>query len=773
LEDRASVSGAIEAWLPAAMEGDAKAQNYMGQLLERAEGNSQDYDMARLWYERAAKQGLSEAMFNLARMYEHGHGVEKDKGQSDYWYRRAYGFDDEFAANVILVDSREFEALKAKTAEQSSTIQSLNKEIVQLKTQISALEKDVSLRQSKLDQAINRSNKLEAELAVSRSALADTIERNKTPIIDVDRSIQDLEKAKKQLAENEAELEQKLKQFEIERKTLVSLAAQDNAATTKLSNEIHELQSQLEQQKKLNASLKLSYDIASEGQSTARMELAAQRKELNEFLSRLQLKEQALADLEYDLISREKSLNNSQEQLQLSAQKSLDTERNKLKSERQLLETERKIVAQKVALYTEKFNELKSLSQKTEQERKKLDQSDSELKTRLAIVIEREKKLAQAGSTAVSAKMANLPKLEAQIKKDRHSIDNLKSSLDLKSFTLNEREEALLEQFSKLEKDMAQLKIKEAQVKQREQETEATRIAAAAALEELNKVKEQLSLLSSTGIKGQRSIVQQDVSKPIDRPEYRVNFGNYHALLIGNQHYESPDWPDLDTSLNDVRKISSILRNKYGFETTVLEDAPRFEILQAISELGSTLGPNDNLLIYFAGHGQYIDKITTGYWEPVDSIPYKTINSISVQNINAQLRLTEARKVLVVSDSCYSGAFTRAPVAILSENVDHAMRERYLRQIAEKRSRNVMTAGGLKPVADGLGNGHSLFASALISTLSSNDDIVLGRDLFSDVRDIVTVTASKHNWDQEPEYDEIVHSGHEGGDFVFVPANNG
>ncbi|MEL6244702.1 MAG: peptidase C14, partial [Pseudomonadota bacterium] len=58
---------------------------------------------------------------------------------------------------------------------------------------------------------------------------------------------------------------------------------------------------------------------------------------------------------------------------------------------------------------------------------------------------------------------------------------------------------------------------------------------------------------------------------------------------------------------------------------------------------------------------------------------------------------------------------------------------------------------------------------AFISALVDNDDVALGRDVFSRVRDVVTVSATAMNWEQEPEYDEIVHSGHEGGDFIFVP----
>ncbi|MCG8442839.1 MAG: caspase family protein, partial [Caulobacterales bacterium] len=81
-----------------------------------------------------------------------------------------------------------------------------------------------------------------------------------------------------------------------------------------------------------------------------------------------------------------------------------------------------------------------------------------------------------------------------------------------------------------------------------------------------------------------------------------IEFGDYHALLIGNQNYQHLN--PLRTPHNDVNEIARILRERYGFQTTVLLDATRVETLTAINELRATLNQNDNLLIYYAGHGE-------------------------------------------------------------------------------------------------------------------------------------------------------------------------
>ncbi len=75
-----------------------------------------------------------------------------------------------------------------------------------------------------------------------------------------------------------------------------------------------------------------------------------------------------------------------------------------------------------------------------------------------------------------------------------------------------------------------------------------------------------------------------------------------------------------------------------------------------------------------------------------------------------------------------------------------------------------MVSGGLEPVADTGGGGHSPFANAFIRALKENSDFVLdGSQLFNKVRRPVMVAA-----DQTPQYSDVKNAGHEGGDFLFV-----
>ena len=85
-----------------------------------------------------------------------------------------------------------------------------------------------------------------------------------------------------------------------------------------------------------------------------------------------------------------------------------------------------------------------------------------------------------------------------------------------------------------------------------------------------------------------------------------------------------------------------------------------------------------------------------------------------------------------------------------------------------KKSRSVITAGGLEPVVDGGGkNGHSVFTSALLTGLQNNDGQMSATDLFKKVKPTVIGNSA-----QTPAYSDIRKSGHEGGEFQFIKAKN-
>ena len=245
----------------------------------------------------------------------------------------------------------------------------------------------------------------------------------------------------------------------------------------------------------------------------------------------------------------------------------------------------------------------------------------------------------------------------------------------------------------------------------------------------------------------------------------QINFGNYHALVIGIDHYKY--LPQLRNADNDAKGVAELLKDKYHFNVVSLMDATRSDIISALDDIRMNLTAEDNLLIYYAGHGFLDNAADEGYWLPLDAKEDSTLNWISNGTITAAIKAMEAKHVIIVADSCYSGKLIRSIRSPFSRRVSVRKKRSYYETIAAKRSRTVMCSGGLEPVEDGdILSRHSVFASAFMDVLTNNNGVMDGTQLFSKLRRPVVLNA-----DQTPEYSDIRKAGHDGGDFLFVPHN--
>ncbi len=245
-----------------------------------------------------------------------------------------------------------------------------------------------------------------------------------------------------------------------------------------------------------------------------------------------------------------------------------------------------------------------------------------------------------------------------------------------------------------------------------------------------------------------------------------VDFGRYFALVIGNNKYDN--FPDLKTAVNDAEEVGNVLKSKYGVETTVLKNADRYTILSAINKLKSQITEKDNLLIYYAGHGQIDKKTQQGYWLPIDAEKNNTANWIPNSGISDLLNTISAKHVLVVADSCYSGSMSNTTTTRLNNKVKAKHVNKWLKAMAKTRSRTVLTSGGLEPVLDTGSNGHSVFANAFIRELKESKGIIDAYQIYLNINQQVSARAMKFGFNQVPDYAPIKHAGHGGGEFLLV-----
>jgi hypothetical protein len=233
----------------------------------------------------------------------------------------------------------------------------------------------------------------------------------------------------------------------------------------------------------------------------------------------------------------------------------------------------------------------------------------------------------------------------------------------------------------------------------------------------------------------------------------------YYALVIGNNNYQYLE--KLDAAENDAVVISDVLEKKYGFEVDLLLNADYDQTVNSLFKITDKLKRNDNLLIYYAGHGELDKAENRGYWLPVDASYEMRSKWISNQRIVDRIKATKAKHVLLVADSCFSGTLMRSGSNL---DKDESIDEKYIKRLKNKKTRLVITSGGNEPVVDSVGGDHSLFALKFIDTLKNNNTVINSQILFENVRRYVVANA-----DQTPERAMVHKTGHDGGDFLFFP----
>ncbi len=101
-----------------------------------------------------------------------------------------------------------------------------------------------------------------------------------------------------------------------------------------------------------------------------------------------------------------------------------------------------------------------------------------------------------------------------------------------------------------------------------------------------------------------------------------VKEGRNFALLIGCQNYDDNTIPSLDNPIADAIKLKLILKNNYNFSETniiTLFNPEQSDFKKQFLELNEEILPEDNLVIFYAGHGIWVEKEKKGYWMLTDA----------------------------------------------------------------------------------------------------------------------------------------------------------
>jgi len=241
-----------------------------------------------------------------------------------------------------------------------------------------------------------------------------------------------------------------------------------------------------------------------------------------------------------------------------------------------------------------------------------------------------------------------------------------------------------------------------------------------------------------------------------------VEVGDYYGLIIGIDNY-SGEWPKLRNAVNDAMVVSQVLNDKYSFtqiKTLLNEEATRANILKEFEWLMNTVRENDNILIYYSGHGDYNEAMDKGFWVPVDATVKSISRYISNEDIKSFLGGINSKHTLLVTDACFSGDIFRGKTM----TIPYENSTKYYQKVYSLNSRKALTSGGVEPVMDKGRDGHSVFAYYFLKALNDNPDKYFDAgQIYSSLKIPVV-----NNSYQEPAYSPIRNAGDEGGQFIFI-----
>ena len=176
---------------------------------------------------------------------------------------------------------------------------------------------------------------------------------------------------------------------------------------------------------------------------------------------------------------------------------------------------------------------------------------------------------------------------------------------------------------------------------------------------------------------------------------YEFISAKYYALIIAVQDYDDNAINDLSEPIKDAKKLRNVLINNYTFEEiniNLLENPTKSEIIGVLHKMRSYIKENDNLLIFYAGHGYWDEGMNTGYWLPSDSEKGNPVNYLSNSTLTGYLSAIKTKHTLLIADACFSGGIFKTRKAFNTDQVTE--------RLYQMPSRKAMTSGTLKEVPD-------------------------------------------------------------------------
>ena len=236
--------------------------------------------------------------------------------------------------------------------------------------------------------------------------------------------------------------------------------------------------------------------------------------------------------------------------------------------------------------------------------------------------------------------------------------------------------------------------------------------------------------------------------------------GKDYALLFAAHTYDY--WNDLLYPLLDAKSLRTDLEDIYDFQVELIENPTETEVLEVLDRYAQKeYAPEDQLLIFFAGHGYFNQGFKIGYLvaqdtqRPDDS--GRLLSYLSHSYFRDIIDNMSCKHILLMLDTCYSGTFDEQ-IAMRGErdNLPEELSSNDIRRKLKYTTRRYLASGGKEEVPD-----NSPFIRALLKALRSKggpDKVLTIGEILINLKEIE---------DPKPCSDEFGHNDSDS-DFFFI-----
>ena len=196
-----------------------------------------------------------------------------------------------------------------------------------------------------------------------------------------------------------------------------------------------------------------------------------------------------------------------------------------------------------------------------------------------------------------------------------------------------------------------------------------------------------------------------------------------YALIIASHEFADPGLSSLRAPAHDAARLGEVLADPRigGFHVRTLINTPAAEVNEAVEDFFADREPDDLLVLHFSGHGVKDEAGELHFATSSTKLARLAGTAVSADFVARRMNRSRSRRIVLLLDCCYSGAFGRGMVARAGGSVD-------IEEQFGGSGRAVITASSAMEyafegaqVADTSESAPSVFTSALVEGLESGD----------------------------------------------------